>query len=405
MSPPDTLTPPRDGPLLVAILLLSLVASLGSSLYVPSLPVLAGDFGVSAERVQRTISYYLFGLAGAQLLFGPMSDRYGRRVIVWAGLAVFLGGTLAGACAASWPAFVLGRVLQGIGASITSNAARTMMKDRFSGAALSRVAGYNGISLAIGLSVAPMIGALLQEMLGWRAGFGFMAVYAALLLGLSRYYLPETNLRPVESLALRVVARQYRRVLANPSFWANVMCATFASAGLNIFYSISPYLLLQRLGLSPLEYSTQMVVITVALILGRLVNAPLTRRFDWSGCLQWGNAALALAGGLMLAMIALWPSSSWSLLLPLAIFTLGAGLIFSNSVVGALQPFADIAGTAGAVYGCLQMALSALANLLFIRLPAEVQLGALAGCFVAFGLLGGLALGASSRRTVAPASA
>lgn len=404
MSAPEHRAPASDGALLAAILALSLVASFGSSLYVPSLPALAGEFAVTPEQVQRTISYYVFGLAGAQLLFGPLSDRHGRRAIAWAGLALFAAGALAGACTPSWPLFVLGRVLQGIGASITLNAARTVMMDRFAGAALSRVAGYNGISLALGLSVAPMLGALLQELLGWRAGFGFMAGYAALLLALSRRYLPETNLKPVASLALAAVARHYRHVLAHPGFWANVLCASAASAGLNIFYSVSPYLLQQRLNLSPLEYSTQMVAITAALILGRLLNAPLTRRFDWTGCLQWGNAALALAGVLMLVLGQAWPESSWSLMLPLALFTLGAGLIFSNSVVGAMQPFADIAGTAGAVYGCLQMALSALANLVFIRLPAELQYHALALCFLGFGLLGGLAFGASLCRPAAPAA-
>lgn len=393
---------PRDAELLAFVVLLSLVGSIGSSLYVPSLPALTADFGIPAAQAQASVSHFLFGLAFAQLLFGPVSDRHGRRIVLLVGLAIFLAGSLACGLAGQWPLFMLGRIAQGVGASVTSNAARAVLRDRLSGATLSRAAGYNGVALALGLSAAPIVGAALQKAAGWRAGFAFMGAYAAGVWIAAHRRLPETNLQPVDSLSVRAVAAHYRAVARHPGFWASVLCASFANAGLSIFYSLSPYLLQRQLKLSPLQYSLQMVALTAALIGGRLLNARLTRRLDWTGCLQLGNLAMAGAGVLLLALWAVQPQPL-SLMLPVALFTVGAGFVFSNSVVGAMQPFASSAGMAGALYGFLQMGLSASVNLVFVRFAGE-PIGALGACFLAFGLGGAALFAFVHRRIPAPAT-
>jgi DHA1 family 2-module integral membrane pump EmrD-like MFS transporter len=385
----------RDGAgLLVQVVLISLLGSIGSSLYVPTLPALSGEFGVTAAQAQATISHYLFGLALAQLVFGPLSDRWGRRVVLAFGFCAFLAGTAWCGLACDWWMFVLGRCAQGVGASITSNAARTVLRDRLSGSALSKAAGYNGIALAIGLSVAPLIGAVLQGWVGWRGGFAFMAAYVIVVAWAARARLPETNHAPIASLSLREVAAHYQTVARHRGFWANVLCAGLANAGLSIFYGLSPYVLQQQLGLTPLQYSLQMIAVTVALIAGRLLNAPLIDRLAWHGCLQLGNQLMVLAGLLLLTYTA-WPSAV-ALTGPVALFTVGAGFVFSNSVVGAMQPFPGCAGTAGALYGFVQMSLSAGLNLAFIRLAPQHPT-AMGACFAVLALAGYLFFGLSMR--------
>lgn len=222
-----------------------------------------------------------------------------------------------------------------------------------------------------------------------------MAAYAALLLALARYRLPETNMTPVSRISLREVVKNYRTVLSSGAFLASVLCASLANAGLNIFYSISTYLLQQRFGLSTIAYSGQMVFITVALLVGRFINSPLTRRLGWSGALNVGNLLMAIAG-VMLVLAEGGTMRVIELMLPVSLFTIGTGLVYCNSVVSAMQPFSAIAGVAGAMYGFLQMAISAVANAAFVHWCKADGI-ALGACFIAFGLSGGLAFILNSR--------
>lgn len=270
--------------------------------------------------------------------------------------------------------FILGRLIQGVGASATSSLSRTILKDSFSDNELSKAGSYNGIVLAIGISISPIIGGILQNWIAWQAIFLFMSVYAAFIILIVCFYLPETNLTPIQSITVKSLVKNYKKVVFDGLFLANTFCASLAMSGIYVFYTISPYLFELKFGFSVLEYSMTSLFITMALIIGRLANFPLLSRFHWSGTLMIGNVLMALSGLLLFLSISFLSEGMLQIMIPVSIFAIGAGFVFSNSIVGAMYNLGHIAGSAGAMYGFIQMGLSALINFICIKLEMDSAL-------------------------------
>lgn len=353
---------------------ISLVISLGSNMYLPALPSLGKFFAINDSDTQLTMSVYLLGASITPLIFGAISDYNGRKSMILSGMFIFLLGSIICMSATFFSFFILGRFIQGIGASAVSSLSRTILKDSFSGNELSKASSYNGIALAIGISISPIIGGMLQSWIGWQEIFFFMTTYAAFVILIVHIYLPETNLTPIQSITFKKLMQNYKNIAFDSLFLANTFCASIAMAGIYVFYTISPYLFEQKFGFSVIEYSMISLFITIALIIGRLANFPLLSRFQWSGTLMIGNLLMVLSGLLLLLSVSFLPGGILQIMIPISIFTIGAGFIFSNSIVGALYNLGHIAGAAGAMYGFIQMGLSALINFICVKLEIDLEL-------------------------------
>ena len=148
-----------------------MVGQMSTSMYLPSLPSLADDLHVEAAGVKMTMTVFLAAFAAAQLFFGPLSDRFGRRPALFLGLGLYLLGTAACAVAPNLPALIVGRFVQGFGACAGPAIARAIVRDRYERAEAARVLAYIGMAMAVGPAVGPILGGFLQVQFGWRANF------------------------------------------------------------------------------------------------------------------------------------------------------------------------------------------------------------------------------------------
>ncbi|MEL0212240.1 MAG: MFS transporter, partial [Novosphingobium sp.] len=234
------------------ILTLAAIAAMGSMaihMLVPALPLIATDFAIGEAKAQQVVSVYLAGLAGGQLLAGPLIDRIGRRPVMLAGLALFIFGGLVAGIAPDPQALLLARLVQAAGGACGVVTARVMVGDVFGPA---RAAGVQATLMTIVLispAIAPVIGGTVADLAGWRAVFAMLALagVAALLAAWRRQ--PETGPRETRPGG-RGLAASYAKLARNRQFVLTVATLGTASSGLYMFLGAAPFLLVHRFGLT-----------------------------------------------------------------------------------------------------------------------------------------------------------
>jgi len=344
----------------------------------PALPALGAALGTSAGAAQWTLSGFLLGFAFGQLLLGPASDRFGRRPVLIAGLAVY---ALAGAAAAAAPsigALILLRLLQGFGACAGVVVSRAVVRDVFEGAeAVSRQSFLSAIA-TLAMLLAPMIGAVLLASLGWRATYGALSVAGVALLAATAVLQPETL--PASRRRAGRVWDGYAQVLRAPRTlgYAAVNALTFG--GLFAYISASPSVFIGTLGVTPGVFSLLFALAALALLAGSVLNGLLARRLS-----------AAFLGIALVLVCALGPAVPRVpvLVCVLAAYTFATGLVAPNAIAAGLAPLPEAAGAAAAFIGFSQMIVGAAsAAVVGLVLP-----GTVAGMVGAMGVFGSAALG------------
>jgi MFS transporter, DHA1 family, multidrug resistance protein len=368
---------PRPDSLAVTALLTALVAigSFSTSIYVPSMPALAVEFGATPEQVKLTLTLFLLAFALGQLVYGPLSDRIGRRGLLLAGLGLYLAGSLACALAPSIGTMIAARFLQAAGACAGAVLGRAVVRDVHGRAGTARVFAWIGAATALSPAIAPTLGGHLHVWFGWRANFVLLAALgAALLLGV-RLLLPETNRRrDPQATGLGRMAANYRLLLADRRFLGYLLCGSLPYAGLYAYIAVTPFLFIGRLGLSPEVYGTLTLFTTGSYLAGSLAAARLGPRLGVDGLVLAG-VAVALAGAAVMAALAAFVLSVPTLLGPMMLFSVGLGLSLPSAMAGGMLPFPQMAGAASALLGFWQMFLAALATLATAALPQASALG------------------------------
>lgn len=353
--------PVADSPGL-RILLTALVAigPLSTDLYLPALPVLVKVFGASVSTVQLTLSVFMAGFAASQLVYGPLSDRFGRRPVILGGMAVFFIATVACAFAPSIEALIVARFFQALGGCVGPVVGRAVVRDVFGRDRAASVLAYMATAMAVAPAVGPLIGGLLTEHIGWRANFVALSIFGAAvglvafrLLGESNVHRDPHALRPGRLAANYLTLLRDRAYLGFVAATASVFCGMFA------FISGSSFLLVTGLGLSPTEYALCFASVVVAFMGGSFSAGRLSGRLGFVRMIRVGTA-LATVGGLIGLGLALAGSmQAPSIIAPMALFIFGAGLTMPNATAGAVANYPTMAGLASSLMGFVQMALSA----------------------------------------------
>jgi DHA1 family bicyclomycin/chloramphenicol resistance-like MFS transporter len=354
------------------VLLTALVAigSFSVSIYTPSMPALAADFHTRPALVKLTLSLYLVGFALAQLAYGPLSDRFGRRPVLVAGLAVYVLGSLACVVAPSIEAMIAGRFLQAVGACAGPVLGRAVVRDVHGREGTARVLAWIGAATTLSPAIGPTLGGSIHVWFGWRANFVLLAVFGAVLLATAWRLLGETN-RQLDPVAIRpaAMAGNYHRLLTDRLYLGYMLSGSCIYAGLYAWIAAAPFLFVDRLGFSPDHYGVLTIVTTGSYIAGSVAAARFTHRVGLDRMILAG-CALAVAGGALMSLLALLAAlSAAALIAPMMLFAFGMGLTFANALAGGLLPFPRMAGIASALLGFAQMALAALATILVAALP------------------------------------
>lgn len=405
-------TRPRSRPdpatLAVGALLTAMIAmgQISTAIYVPSMPSLVDALATTPERVSLTMTVFLAGFAVSQLAFGPLSDRFGRRPVLFAGLFIFIAASMACAAADSIGVLLTGRFFQSMGACAGAVVGRAVVRDVYGRERAARALAYIGVAFSVSPAVSPIIGGYLQAWFGWRSSFAFLTIVGLAIAIATWLLLRETNRHPdPHALHPTGMARNFATLVKSPVFVGNMLAIAFAFAGLMAFVTASPFLLIDGLGLSPAQYGLLTALPTVGTLAGNLSAGMLTLRLGVERMVLAGTL-LALTGGALIAAAGLTGHFGVaSILVPMAVFLVGWGVVMPNAMAGAMAPYPRMAGAASALLGFVQMAAGALASLITGWLPhvtSQVPLGLVMTAVGAAGLVGFLGLTWPHRHAVPP---
>jgi len=352
---------PRGQRWLIGLLMgLVTLTPMAIDIYLPSLPAMAHAFDEPIGALQASITLFIFAVGLGQVLIGPLADRYGRRPVALCGALAYLAGSALGAAATSLDVFYAARIVQGLGACSASLVAFAAVRDCFSPAVGARVYSYLNGALCTVPALAPMVGGMLALHAGWRSTFVFMAVFALALAALLALRFEETRAQPAHRPGALYSLPRYAPIVASGRF---LYFACFGMAGMAmilVFVSAAPVVLVQQLGYSELGFSAWFGGNAAINIAAFFLAPAFIARYGRYTMVRVGMAALLLASALHLGAWLWAPLSAWIFMLPVAVLTVGFSLALGSGLSLALEPFADRAGTAAAVYGLFQMSGSAV---------------------------------------------
>jgi DHA1 family bicyclomycin/chloramphenicol resistance-like MFS transporter len=348
--------------LLALLIAMAGMSSLSLNILVPAMPGLATKLAADPARVQLTVSLYLMGLAAAQLVFGPLSDRFGRRPVVLAGLALATIASTAAIFAASIASLVIARVAQSLGASTGQTIGRAIIRDLYDRQHAASMIGLVTSVVVLMPMVAPLIGGILDTLFGWEAIFAFTAVLSFAICAWALLDLPETRNLSLAPNSERHFRADLAALAASPRFFGYALCAGLGSAPFFSFLGAAPHVVVSMLGRTSAEYGLWFFVPSIGFMAGNFAVSRLTTRFGIDALIRWG-IALTIAGCLLnvSVYVALPGWEMFTIFLPQIVIGFGNGLLLPTSIAGAVSIRPQVAGTASGVTGFVQMGIAAIA--------------------------------------------
>jgi MFS transporter, DHA1 family, multidrug resistance protein len=391
-------------PLLLALGLLSAVAPFATDLYLPAFPRMTTELATSATTVQLTLTAFLVGVTAGQLVFGPLSDRFGRVPPLVAGAALCVLASAAAVFAPTIGVLVVARLLQGLGGAAGMVIGRAVISDLATGRPAARAFSLMMIVGGVAPVVAPLLGGLLTEPIGWRGLLGIVLGLSVVMLVTVLAVVRETHLRSRRD-ALRAERAAGRgqgsalRALRSRAFLGNTAVFGFAFAVMMAYISASPFLYQDMIGFGTVGYGLAFGLNALALMGVSVLSAKLTATRSVRGVLSLG-IVLVLASTVAFAVLVVTAAPAVWLAVPLFTAVGSLGLVLGNATALALGAAPSAAGSASAVLGALQFGLAALVSPL-VSIGGEDTAAPLAVVMLAAAIVALLALLASRDRTAA----
>ncbi len=357
--------------LLILLMAMTAIGPIALNIIVPALPHLGAAFTAGADTVQLSVSLFLVGLAVAQLLIGPLSDRFGRRPVALGGLALAAVASLASVAASDVLTFVATRVLQAFGAATGLVIGRAVIRDLFERDRAAAMIGLVTTVMMVAPMASPLVGGLLDTAFGWRAIFVFLAAVAAIVFLYALAALPETHERHPANAGEGFFV-DLRRLAASVPFNAYVACATFGSATFFAFLGGGAHVVVTMMGRSSAEYGVWFALFSIGYTSGNFATSRLSTRFGIDRLILWGLVLETIGALASMAGSAAHQFGPGVLFLPQIVVSFGNGLMLPGAIAGAVSVRPQAAGTASGVLGFVQMAVGAL----FAQLGGLVVAGA-----------------------------
>ena len=358
-TPPHALaTPAAMSPGLVVVVLALLlgIQPVTTDLYLPALPALTEGFGASVAQAQLTLTTLLLAFGVSQLVWGPLSDRFGRRPVLLWGLSAYTLASIGCALAPSMPLLIVWRTVQGAAMGAAVMGARAIVRDLYTPETGARVMSKGLTGLGIIACLCAPLGGLLSDLLGWRYALTALALFGAAALTLVAWRFQE-SVPQKNPMALRpgTLVSTWVTILRNPTFLTWSALSTASYAGLFTFLACSSFVFIKVLGLSRTQYGVVMFSMAFSYILGTLMCRRLLPRFGLRRTVAIAGM-FSFAGGTSMGLLALaGVQRGWAIMLPFYLFMLAHGVHQPCSQSGAVGPFPQAAGAASALNGFLMM--------------------------------------------------
>lgn len=361
--------------LLFLIIITACLLPFGTDIYAPSIPAVAASLGVGAHLVQISLAIYLFGVCATQLIYGALSEVYGRRSCIIFGMCILLLGSFICYLAHSIGMLLLGRFIQGCGAA-SCKLIGAILKDSFGEKELPKAASIMHIAVAIVMPSAPAIGGILQHAFSWHASFLFLLIYAGLNLCLVISLMHETSSHHNrDRLRISFILSTYGQVIRNPVFLSFSLCNLITYGALFSGAATLPIVFQQVIGTSARLYGVLIFLVSAsAMVLGSYCNTKLIDHFAHQTILRSGWILGIVAGLAMLIGYYTFGVEGVSILLPLWVFIFGTALVWPYTFAAAFKPFASIAGYASAMFAATQLLGGFALGVLVAYLPEHNQI-------------------------------
>ncbi|WP_205743413.1 multidrug effflux MFS transporter [Geobacter sp. FeAm09] len=353
----DALALPDSRPGWYVLAVLSLLmgfASISTDLYLPAMPLMGHSLHATTGMVEWTISGYLIGFSLGQLLWGPISDRYGRRMAVGSGLILFVVGSAGCALSDNVPTMIVWRVVQALGACASVALSRAMVRDLYHGTRAAQMLSTLITVMAVMPLVGPLVGGQIVAMASWRAIFWLLVVVGLVTLG-ALYTIPETlpvqhrNPEPLVRALLR-----YAELLQNRRLLGYLGVGGFLYAGMFAYVAGTPFAYISFYHFPARLYGLLFGLGIIGIMLANILNRWLVVRFGYDRVLLFGSVA-AMGAGMWAGVAAHGGLGGlWGLVVPLFLFASTTGFIVANSITGALADFPHRAGAVSALTGAVQ---------------------------------------------------
>ncbi len=358
------------------ILFLSCLVSLvylGMVIYLPSVPIMAQNLHASVRSVELTLTVYMLTFSLSQLIYGPLSDQFGRKPIIIFGLVLYIIFSIASARADNIKMLLFFRAFEGLGAGGVTVLARAAVNDLFTGKTLTKGLSYTSIAASLGVMLSPSVGSYLQIYFGWRSNFYFLAFTSLMFLTITLLWFKETK-PPIKQKAsiLSMTLKRYKAVLSNKEYLLLTLGGALCFGGSAVYYVASPFIYQHVLHVSPTTYAHFFILTSSCYIIGGLMN-------NWfyqyeRARLITGSILILIAAAVMLIVGWFEPVRILHILLPMALYMFAIGILFPTTMIVSMRLLRPLAGTAAAVNGCCQILASALGTAIMAHLPQNNQI-------------------------------
>lgn len=368
LTQPNMLLKPHTASFTFLLGILVALGALSTDIFVPALPELAAVFRADVAIVQPSVTTFFIGVACGQLLYGPLSDRYGRRPPLLAGLILFVAASMFCAGGTSIEQLISGRFVQGLGVSAAPVLARSIVRDLYAWDEAARTLALMGIVLGLSPILAPFASTALLSGGGWRSIFWALSAISVALLGLVAFGLPETaaHARKPRLGGTRLgkggptaLARNFVFLLGERRYLAYMAVTCIILTGIYAFVSSSAFVIVRALGYSQREFALCFAIVAIGNMLGAIASSRLVMRYGIDRMIRIGTALAFGSGAVMTVLGWFRVDDIAATVAPAFVFLFAVNFVVPHATAGALSPYPQISGAASSLLGFVQLAAGA----------------------------------------------
>ncbi len=348
--------------LIIILSLLTAFAPLSVDMYLPSLPTLAIVYDVNEATIQLTLSSFLFGFAVAQLIHGPLSDRWGRKPIIFIGIIIYILASIGIILSAKIELVIVFRFFQAFGGSAGPVIARAIVRDTFTKDKSSQILSILFLVMSMAPLLAPLIGGQVLYFFGWKYIFILLIIFSFMCLILTfniNESLPKSYRSKIGFLS---ILNNYKNLILNKTFLGYTLCMSFGFSGMFAYISGSPFFIIDYLNFSPQIFGFFFFINVLFLIIGSAINALYVKKFGSEKMLFLGTLLAAIFGALTLMNILIYPEMNYITLVLITFFMPSVTITGANATASALNLFPKNIGSAAAALGFIQFTLGGISG-------------------------------------------
>lgn len=357
--------------LILILVVATAIGPFSMQVFLPALPAIQTGYRVSAATAQLVFSLSALAMALATLVYGPVSDRYGRRAALLSGIVVFVIGSAMCALADSIVWLVIGRIVQAAGGVAGMVLGRAIVRDLYDRDRSAQAIAYITMAMVVAPMIAPAVGGVLTDLVGWSSVFLLGGALGVVVLAAVHRGLPETLVPSDRPTTLGAMLGDFKLLLSEQAFIGYALQGGFSMAVFFSFLSAAPYVMITMLERPSAEYGMMFIIVSAAFMTGNFTTARLTRRIGIDRMIILGSIGTLVGTSLILLGVPLIRTTPFALFLPMMVVAFFQGMAMPNSLAAVVSIKPEIAGAASGLAGFLQMSLAAV----FAQLIGSIQIG------------------------------